>query len=103
MARFRAQRGIPARLLALCRGPRPRTGAGNTADRKSSVGISAINPVGHYAVQITFDDGHDSGLYSWRYLRDLAEHQDQYWQRYLQQLSAEGSHVTEIQVLHFEP
>ena len=71
---------------------------------KSSVGISAINPIGHYAVQITFDDGHDSGLYSWRYLRDLAEHQDQYWQRYLQQLSAEGkSRDPEIQVLHFEP
>ena len=71
---------------------------------KSSVGISAINPVGHYAVQITFDDGHDSGLYSWRYLRDLAEHQDQYWQRYLQLLSAEGkSRNPEIQVLHFEP
>ena len=71
---------------------------------KSYVGISVINPVGHYAVQITFDDGHDSGLYSWRYLRDLAEHQDQYWQRYLQQLSSEGkSRDPEIQVLHFEP
>ena len=53
---------------------------------KSSVAIAGIEPVGHYAVQITFDDGHDSGLYSWRYLRDLAERQDHYWHQYLQQL-----------------
>lgn len=53
---------------------------------KSSVCVEHIEPVGHYAVQIAFDDGHDSGLYSWRYLRDLAERQDHYWQQYLQQL-----------------
>jgi len=71
---------------------------------KSSVGISAIHPVGHYAVQITFDDGHDSGLYSWKYLRDLAEEQDRYWQQYLRQLAAEGkSRDPEVQVLHFDP
>ena len=71
---------------------------------KSSVGISAINPVGHYAVQITFDDDHDSGLYSWHYLRDLAEEQDRYWQTYLRQLVAEGkSRDPEVQVLHFDP
>ena len=57
---------------------------------KSSVEIVAIAPVGHYAAQITFDDGHDSGLYSWAYLRDLAEQQDQYWHQYLQQLAAAG-------------
>ena len=71
---------------------------------KSSVSISALNPVGHYAVQITFDDGHDSGLYSWQYLRELAEEQDRYWQQYLRQLSAEGkSRDPEVQVLHFDP
>lgn len=71
---------------------------------KSSVGISAIHPVGHYAVQITFDDGHDSGLYSWKYLRDLAEEQDRYWQQYLKQLAAGGkSRDPEVQVLHFDP
>ena len=71
---------------------------------KSSVGISAIKPVGHYAVQITFDDGHDSGLYSWQYLRGLAEEQDRYWQQYLRQLAAEGkSRDPEVQVLHFDP
>jgi DUF971 family protein len=55
-------------------------------------------------VQITFDDGHDSGLYSWHYLRDLAERQDHYWRQYLQQLSAAGkSRDPEVQVLHFDP
>jgi len=71
---------------------------------KSSVTITRIDPVGHYAAQITFDDGHDSGLYSWRYLRDLAERQDHYWQIYLKKLAAEGkSRDPELQVLHFEP
>lgn len=71
---------------------------------KSSVCVERIEPVGNYAVQIAFDDGHDSGLYSWRYLRDLAERQDHYWQQYLQQLSAAGkSRDPEVQVLHFDP
>lgn len=71
---------------------------------KSSVGIAGIEPVGHYAVQISFDDGHDSGLYSWSYLRDLAEQQDRYWQSYLQQLEAAGqTREADIQVLHFTP
>jgi DUF971 family protein len=71
---------------------------------KSSVCIERVEPVGPYAVQIAFDDGHDSGLYSWRYLRDLAERQDHYWHQYLQQLSAAGkSRDPEVQVLHFDP
>jgi len=71
---------------------------------KSSDGIAGIEPVGHYAVQISFDDGHDSGLYSWSYLRDLAEQQDRYWQSYLQQLEAAGkTREADIQVLHFTP
>ena len=71
---------------------------------KSSVGIAGIEPVGHYAVQISFDDGHDSGLYSWSYLRDLAEQQDRYWQSYLQQLEEAGkTREADIQVLHFTP
>ena len=71
---------------------------------KSSVGSAGIEPVWHYAVQISCDDGHDSGLYSWQYLRDLAEQQDRYWQSYLQQLAAAGkSRDAEVQVLHFDP
>lgn len=71
---------------------------------KASVGIDRIEPVGHYAVQIAFDDGHDSGLYSWSYLRDLAENQDHYWHNYLRQLADAGqSRDATVQVLHFEP
>ena len=71
---------------------------------KSSVEIVAIVPAGHYAAQITLDAGHDSGLYSWASLRDLAEQQDQYWHQYLQQLAAAGkSRDADAQVLHFQP
>jgi DUF971 family protein len=71
---------------------------------KASVGIDRLEPVGHYAVQLAFDDGHDSGLYSWSYLRDLAENQDRYWHNYLRQLDAAGqSRDAAVQVLHFEP
>lgn len=71
---------------------------------KASVAVDRIEPVGHYAVQIAFDDGHDSGLYTWSYLRDLAENQDQYWRSYLHQLDAAGqSRDAAVQVLHFEP
>ncbi|MFH1806620.1 MAG: DUF971 domain-containing protein [Pseudomonadota bacterium] len=54
------------------------------------VGIIDINPVGNYAIRIAFDDLHDSGLYSWHFLRDLHERQDQIWQNYLAALAARG-------------
>ena len=57
---------------------------------KESVGIRAIDPVGHYAVRLTFDDGHDSGLYSWAYLRELGENQETNWADYLEKTSAAG-------------
>ena len=49
---------------------------------KQNVGISAIEPVGQYAVKLVFDDGHDSGLYSWKYLRELGDNQQANWARY---------------------
>ncbi|WP_047237719.1 gamma-butyrobetaine hydroxylase-like domain-containing protein, partial [Chromobacterium subtsugae] len=55
---------------------------------KRQVGITALEPVGHYALKITFDDGHDSGLYSWTYLYELGAKRDQYWQEYLDKLAA---------------
>lgn len=58
--------------------------------QKENVGISNIEPVGHYAIKIYFDDGHDSGLFSWDYLYELSMHQDEYWQTYLEKLMAEG-------------
>ncbi|MEQ8660560.1 MAG: DUF971 domain-containing protein, partial [Gammaproteobacteria bacterium] len=55
---------------------------------KENVNISAIEPVGNYAVKLVFDDGHDSGLYSWTYLHELGSRRDEYWQRYLAALAA---------------
>jgi DUF971 family protein len=57
---------------------------------KESVNITGIEPVGNYAVRLTFSDGHDTWLYSWDYLYDLAEHQDTLWQAYLERLEAAG-------------
>jgi DUF971 family protein len=53
---------------------------------KHEVGIRAVEPVGHYAVKLVFDDGHDTGLYSWSYLRELGVQHEQKWQQYLARL-----------------
>jgi DUF971 family protein len=57
---------------------------------KENVGIDQIEPVGHYAIKIYFDDGHDSGLFSWDYLYDMAMNQNELWQDYLTRLSEAG-------------
>lgn len=57
---------------------------------KREIGISALEPVGHYAVKPTFSDGHDSGLYSWDYLYRLGAEQEQRWTDYLARLQAAG-------------
>ena len=58
--------------------------------RKRKVKIRALEPVGRYAVRIVFDDGHDTGLYTWTYLRELgAEHQKK-WSAYLRALAERG-------------
>ena len=54
---------------------------------KKHVGISAIEAVGNYAIRIVFDDGHDTGIYSWALLRDLVDNQQDYWRRYLAELN----------------
>ena len=54
------------------------------------VGIMQIEPVGNYAVRIKFDDMHDTGIYSWAYLREIGERQDELWQAYLENLEAKG-------------
>lgn len=58
---------------------------------KADVEITAIEPVGHYAVQISFDDGHSSGLYTWAYLAHLASEKQTLWQRYLRKLEDAGA------------
>jgi DUF971 family protein len=57
---------------------------------KENVAIARIEPVGHYAVRLVFDDGHDTGLYSWRYLRELGEGFAERWARYLKRLDGVG-------------
>jgi DUF971 family protein len=57
---------------------------------KRNVDVTAIEPVGNYAVLLRFDDGHDSGIYSWPLLYALGTHHDANWQRYLDALAAAG-------------
>ncbi|MHB1219307.1 MAG: gamma-butyrobetaine hydroxylase family protein [Alphaproteobacteria bacterium] len=57
---------------------------------KRNVGIAGVDAVGNYAIRIRFDDGHDTGIFSWTYLRELGERQDQIWNIYLAALSARG-------------
>jgi DUF971 family protein len=52
------------------------------------VKIAGLEPVGNYAVRILFDDGHDTGLYSWDYLHELGRNQSRKWAGYLQALKA---------------
>src|SRR5437763_2982735 len=57
---------------------------------KREVNVSAIDPVGVYAVKLVFTDGHDTGIYSWDYLYDLGEHQETRWKSYLAALAQAG-------------
>ncbi|HWP18608.1 MAG TPA: DUF971 domain-containing protein [Burkholderiaceae bacterium] len=57
---------------------------------KRHVEIVAVEPVGHYAIQPTFSDGHDSGIYTWSYLYRLGAEQEQLWQAYLERLAEAG-------------
>ena len=71
---------------------------------KKHVAIADIKAAGHYAIQLIFDDGHDTGIYTWSYLRDLLDHRDSHWQHYLSQLAQAGkSRDPDTQVLHFSP
>ena len=51
---------------------------------KENVGVRAVEPVGQYAVKLVFDDGHDTGLFTWKYLHELGREQTERWARYLQ-------------------
>jgi DUF971 family protein len=58
---------------------------------KRDVTIDSVEPVGHYALRPMFSDGHGTGIYSWEYLYDLGERQDELWRRYLERLAAAGA------------
>lgn len=57
---------------------------------KEKVNITKIKPLGRYAVRLVFDDGHDTGIYSWDTLYDLGENKEKNWQMYLKQLEEIG-------------
>ncbi len=57
---------------------------------KQNVALLKLEPTGNYALKLTFDDGHDSGLFTWEYLYQLATRQEQLWDNYLQALRAAG-------------
>ncbi len=58
---------------------------------KRLVSIEEIIPVGTYAIQIRFSDGHDTGIFSWDYLKDLGVNQEEYWAAYLNRMEAAGA------------
>ena len=57
---------------------------------KRQIALVALEPVGHYAVQPRFSDGHESGIFSWDYLYHLGAHQDELWRKYEERLAAAG-------------
>jgi DUF971 family protein len=58
---------------------------------KRNVEIKSLEPVGSYAVQPTFSDGHSTGIYSWDYLHHLGENQERMWAEYLERLQKAGA------------
>lgn len=70
---------------------------GHSADQKicvsgkSGVAIIKVDPVGNYAVRLTFDDMHSTGIYSWDYLLKLGRNREEIWAAYLERLEAEGN------------
>lgn len=58
-----------------------------TVGGKLNVKITGIDPVGNYAVRLTFDDGHDTGLFTWEYLDRVGKDQKEIWTNYLERLS----------------
>jgi DUF971 family protein len=57
---------------------------------KRNVGVTAIEPIGMYAVKLVFSDGHDTGIYSWEYLHELGRKQESNWKTYLARLQQAG-------------
>ncbi|MGI9328852.1 MAG: gamma-butyrobetaine hydroxylase-like domain-containing protein [Pseudomonadales bacterium] len=71
---------------------------------KKYVKITGIDPVGNYAVRLVFDDGHDSGIYSFDYLAELGEHQQAFWDEYETDLAAaNASRLPRISVGQWRP
>ena len=65
-------------------------GQGTLQTGKENVSITTIEPVGNYAIKLLFDDGHNTGIYSWSYLYDMGINKQKYWQEYLDALDRAG-------------
>ena len=65
-------------------------GQGVLQTGKEHVRVTSIEPIGYYALRFVFDDGHDTGLYTWEYLNELGAQQDEKWRTYLGRLKAAG-------------
>ena len=71
---------------------------------KKHVGIKQMEAVGNYAIRIVFDDGHDTGIYSWDFLKELYDRRDEYWRDYLTELKqANASRLPTIPIGHWTP
>jgi DUF971 family protein len=68
-------------------------GEGVLVTGKEQVGVRAIEPVGQYAVKLVFDDGHDTGLYSWKYLHELGRERERKWAEYQTRVRAAGANA----------
>ncbi len=75
---------------------------GNWITGKQNVNIERISPVGNYAVQIIFDDGHDTGIYSWDTLYELGQNYEKNWAHYLRQIQKpESKGLKRVLILYF--
>jgi DUF971 family protein len=66
-------------------------GEGVLVTGKQDVGLKAVEPIGQYAVKLVFDDGHDTGLYTWKYLHELGSQREQKWSHCLARVARAGS------------
>ena len=71
---------------------------------KKDVRIEDINHTGNYGIRLNFDDGHDTGIFVWEYLHDLAKNQEKYWREYLKELEEKNeSRLPKLEVKHWNP
>ena len=71
---------------------------------KKDVRIKDINQTGNYGIRLNFDDGHDTGIFFWEYLHDLAKNQEKYWRDYLKELKEKNeSRLPKLAVKHWNP
>ena len=99
---------LPIELLRV-HSPSADVGGRHGSKRKSQSGkkdvrIKDINQTGNYGIRLNFDDGHDTGIFVWEFLYDLAKNQDKYWRQYLKELEDQNeSRLPKLEVKHWNP